>query len=212
MQHFSEQAWADLVRGFRNPDCEEMEAHLASNCVECKRIHDSWKRVHTIAQREALYAPPQHLPRMARLEFVSRLQAGTASAAFATLTFDTLARPALAGVRSAAVSARQMLYETEGLAVDLRFDCSPAGKLVHVAGQVLDKLEPRAPFESVLVIVWTTKGLPIAETRANAFGEFNLQLEPQNNLRLSIQPAGRKPVSISLANLAPESHSDESDG
>lgn len=212
MEHFSEQAWVDLVRGFRNSDCEEMEAHLASNCVVCKRSHDSWKLVHTVAQREALYAPPEHLERMAKLEFVSRLQAGNAPAVFATLTFDTFARPALAGVRSPAASPRQMLYETEGLAVDLRFECSPTRKLVHVIGQILDKLEPHAPLEGALVIVWTPKGLPIAETKANGFGEFHLQLEPRTNLRLSIQTVARKPVNISLANLGPESHSDELDG
>ena len=211
MEHFSEPAWADFVRGFRNSDCEEMGAHLAGNCVECARIHDTWMLVYSVAQQESLYAPPESLARMAKLEFASRQQAEAAPAIFAALTFDTFARPTLAGVRSAASCARQMLYEAEGLAVDLRFDLAPNRRLVNVTGQVLDKQQPRAPLESVLVLVWTPKGLPITETRANAFGEFNLQLEPQNNLRLSIHAVGRKPVSISLANLGPESQSDEFD-
>jgi hypothetical protein len=211
MEHFSEQAWADFVRGFRNCDCEEMGAHLARHCVDCTRIHHTWELVYSVAQQASLHAPPESLARMAKLEFASRLQAEAAPAVFAALTFDTFARPALAGVRSPAASARQMLYEAEGLAVDLRFDRAPNRRLVTVTGQVLDRRQPRVPLESVLVIVWTPKGLPIIETRANAFGEFNLQLEPLNNLRLSIQAVGQKPVSISLANLGPESHSDEFD-
>jgi hypothetical protein len=208
MGHFSEQAWVDFIREFEQAERPQMELHLTSACGDCTQIHDTWKRVHTAALRESLYAPPASAVRLIKLEFAARQSGEVKPPVFANLTFDTFAKPALAGIRSAAASARQMLYETEGLAVDLRFDRPPTGNLVHVTGQVLDKQQPHAALESVLVIVWTPKGLPVAETRANAFGEFNFQLEPQNHLRLSIQTAGRKPVSISLANLGTESRSD----
>jgi len=210
MEHFSEQAWADFIRGFQNFEHREMESHLAHACADCTRTHHTWKLLTAIAAREPKYAPPAHAIRMAKLEFSARRLPEIDSAVVASLTFDTFAQPALGGVRSAAASARQMLYETDGLAVDLRFDRSPASNRIHVTGQALNKKEPHSPIAEATVIVWTVKGLPIAETRANAFGEFNFDLEPQNDLRLSIQVPGGRLVRISLANLVTEKNSDGS--
>lgn len=210
MDHFSEQAWADFIRGFQDSKHPEIESHLANACIDCARTHHTWKLVNAIAGREPQYAPPAYAIRMAKLEFSARRSPELESAVVAGLTFDTFAQPALGGVRSAVATARQMIYETEGLAIDLRFDRTPASRLVHVTGQALNKQEPHSPIAEAAVIVWTQKGLPIAETRANAFGEFNFDLEPQNGLRLSIQVPGGRLVRISLANLGPEKHSDGS--
>jgi hypothetical protein len=201
MEHFSEQAWVDFVRGLKPSEHRQMQSHLASACTYCTRIHDTWKRVHTVALREKLYAPSAHALRMAQLEFGAGLSGAAEPTIFASLRFDSFTKPALAGIRSAAASARQMLYETEVLAVDLRFDRSPASKLVHVTGQILDKREPYGALADAAVIVWTSKGLPIVEAASNEFGEFSLQFEPQDGLKLSIQPSGQPAVRIFLANL-----------
>ena len=208
MEHFSEQAWADFIRGFETPEHHQMELHLANACDDCTRIHNTWKRVQAFFLHEHLYAPPVQAVRMARLEFAILFSREVGPPAFANLTFDTIAKPALAGIRSAAASARQMLYETEGLAVDLRFDRLPASKLVRVTGQILDKREPYGAIANAAVIVWTSKGLPIAEAKANAFGEFGLQFEPQDGLKLSIQAPEQPAVRIFLANLGPTDYSD----
>ena len=56
--------------------------------------------------------------RMARLEFAAQSFDKQKQPVLASLVFDTFAKPALAGVRSAAAAARQMVYEADGLAVD----------------------------------------------------------------------------------------------
>lgn len=211
MGHFSEQAWVDFIRGFEQAERPQMELHLASACSNCTQIHDTWKRVHTAALRENLYAAPASAVRLIKLEFATRKSGETEPPVFANLTFDTFAKPALAGIRSAAASARQMLYETEGLAVDLRFDRSPASQFVRVTGQVLGKREPYAAVAEATVMLWTSKGLPIAETRTNAFGEFNLEFEPQDGLRLSIHAHSQALVRVFLANFGSENHLDHSD-
>lgn len=204
MEHFSEQAWADFVRGISNSEREEMQSHLADGCNDCAVSRDTWQQVHAVALRESNYAPPSETVRMAKLEYAARSFEKGKQPVLASLVFDTLAQPALAGVRSAGVAARQMVYEADGLAVDLRFDHPPSAKRILLTGQVLDRQVPRAPLDDAAVIVWTDRGLALAETKANAFGEFNLELEPQNNLRLSIQVVGRALIRIPLANLRPD--------
>jgi len=211
MEHFSEQAWADFVRGISNSERGEMEAHLANRCNDCAAARDIWNQVHTIALRETNYKPPKDVVRVAKLEYAARAFEKSRQPVLATLVFDTFAQPALAGIRSAGAAARQMVYEAEGLAVDLRFDGQPSAKKIYLTGQVLDKQIPRTPLCDTAVILWTDRGLALAETTANAFGEFNLELEPQNNLRLSIQVVGRALIRIPLTNLKPE-HSDAVSG
>jgi hypothetical protein len=203
MEHFSEQAWADFVRGIGNSERKDIESHLASGCNDCAASRDTWQQVHAISLRESNYAPPTNAVRMAKLEFAARSFEKSKQPVLANLVFDTLARPALAGIRSAsaAAAARQMVFEADGLAVDLRFDGPGQSRTIFVTGQVLDKRVPRAAMENSPVILWTSKGMAVAETKTNAFGEFNLELEPQNNLRLSIQVVGRALIRIPLASL-----------
>jgi hypothetical protein len=210
MEHFSEQAWTDFVRGIGNSDREEMQGHLASGCNDCAASRETWQQVHAIALRESNYAPPKNAVRMAKLEFAARSFEETKQPVLAELVFDTMARPALAGVRSTAAAARQMVFEADGLAVDLRFDGPGSSRRILVTGQVLDKRVPRAAVENSPVILWTAKGMALAETRTNAFGEFNLELEPQHNLRLSIQVVGRALIRIPLASLRHDGGGDAS--
>jgi hypothetical protein len=209
MQHFSDQAWADLIRGIDFPQRKEMELHLAKGCLDCTASRNSWKQVQAVALRESSFAPPENAVRMVKLIFAENSVADQSGAAVANLTFDTFALPALAGVRSAsAAGARQMVYEADGLAVDLRFDSSPFSQMLSLTGQVLDKRLPDTLLEHSEVILWTQKGLPIAETKANAFGEFNLEFEPQNHLRLSVRVIERAHIRIHLANLCAGSEPD----
>ena len=119
----------------------------------------------------------------------------------AKLVFDTLAHPLPSGVRSGRVTARQLVYEAEGVTVDLRLDSQPQSNKICAVGQVLDKRIPRVSSSDASIMLWTEKGLPLLETKANEFGEFHLEFEAQDNLRLSIQAVGQMPIRISLANL-----------
>ena len=215
MSHFSEQAWADFVRGISNAERGEMETHLASGCNDCAAERDTWRQLNAVALRESTYAPPESAVRMVKLEFSAqrlKLDQGKPPV-LANLVFDTLGMPVIGGVRSSvAAAARQMVFEAGGFAVDLRFDSAASSERILLTGQVLDKRIPRAPLEDAVVILWTDKGLAIAETKANAFGEFSLELEKQNNLRLSIEVVGHARIRIPLANLRPEHGLDTAEG
>ncbi len=201
MDHFSEQNWADFVRGVGNSESRaELESHLASDRGDCATTLNFWTRMYTVTTREGFSAPPPEAVRMVKLEFAARRNAVSSEPLVANLMWDSFAQPALAGVRSIAAAARQMVYEAEGLTVDLRFDRPPQSNTIHLIGQVLSHRTPRISTAGAAVMLWTDSGLSIAETKANEFGEFRLEFEAQNQLRLSIE-IGKSLIRISLANL-----------
>jgi hypothetical protein len=204
MAHFSEKAWVEFVRGIDNSEREVMGAHLASCCEHCAAERDSWEAIQAVTLRECNYLPPEGLVRMVKLEFTAQSTEKEKQGVVANLVFDNFAKPVLAGVRSSIAAARQMVFEAEGFAVDLRFDGPAPSKRIVLTGQVLAKRVPGSALRDAVVILWTHRGLAIAEARANAFGEFSLEFEKQSKLRLSIEVAGQKHIRIPLADLSPE--------
>src|SRR5581483_3414672 len=97
MEHFSEHAWADFVRGISNSEREEMHAHLASGCNDCAVIRDTWKQVHTVALREGHYAPSEDAVRMVKLEFAAQAFDKAQQPVLAELVFDTFGKTLLPG-------------------------------------------------------------------------------------------------------------------
>ena len=144
--------------------------------------------------------PPDALVRMVKQEFTARSEPETSPWVLGKLVFDSVAQPLPVGVRAGAPIGRQFVYEAEGLTVDLRLDMQPRSKTICAVGQVLDKGTPRAP-GSPTILLWTEKGQPVLETKANEFGEFQIEFEAQDQLRLSIEMAGRRSVRIPLSDL-----------
>jgi len=208
MEHFSEQVWADFVRGIGTP--VELESHLSRGCADCAATSELWQQLREIAARESAYNPPEAAVRLAKVEFAaSRIHEYREITA--SMTFDSLSHPLLAGVRSVAAAARQMVYEADGFTVDLRFDSQAHPNKVHLIGQVLDKRLPRTSLTDACVMLWTDRGLPVVETRTNSLGEFTLEFADLDNLRLSIQ-VGRTHIRIPLANLTARQRAGRGDG
>ena len=202
MTHFSDEAWADFARGLSHSEASSgVEKHLREHCVECCQTFAVWSKMRALAAAESAYAVPDDAVRMVQLQFELTHRKATQDWALGKLMFDSLTTPALAGVRSGGVSARQVVYEAEGLTVDMRFDSQPRSSRVCVVGQVLAKGTSYSSLQDTSVILWTERGEPILAVKTTAFGEFQLEFEPQNYLRLSIEASGRRPVRIPLANL-----------
>lgn len=200
MTHFSEETWADFARGISDAKTKsEINSHLANNCRICAPAFETWKRLSAIGAKESIYNPPPDAVRMVKQEFGVK-HAEPAQWSVATLVFDTLAQPLPVGVRAGAVKARQLVYEAEGLTIDLRLDTHPRSKRVSAVGQVFDKRHASA-LGHAAVVLWTEKGNPILETRANEHGEFQLEFDADQELRISIESGGRLPVRIPLARL-----------
>lgn len=202
MAHFSAEAWADFSRGINQSEASvAIQEHLLAGCAECLRASESWTKVRSLAAAESAYVVPGDAVRMVKLQF--EIMQGQAAQDYApgTLVFDTLSQLATVGVRSSGVHARQVVYEADDLTVDMRFDRKPPSSRVCVIGQVLAKGASQEQLDNATVILWTEKGEPIMAVKTTTFGEFQLEFEPQNHLRLSIEASGHRPVRIPLANL-----------
>ena len=203
MEHFSQQAFADLVRGIDAPVHAELRPHLANQCPQCVETFKMWSRLQAIAAREKAYEAPADSVRIAKLEFAARAQGE--GEIIANVVFDSVLQPALAGVRSAGTAAaRQVVYEAEGMMVDLRFDQRPGSKCISLIGQVLDPKGARKSLAHAPVMLWTEKGMVVTETKTNGFGEFQLEFEALGGMRLSIQSFGGNVIRIPLASLSPD--------
>ncbi len=202
MKHFSEQVWADYVRGIGpSKTNREIEDHVASGCADCVVAADLWKKVYSIAANEPSLTPPDHAVRMVKLEFATDQSPRLSPWTMARLVFDSMSQPLTAGVRSGASESRQVAFEAEGTMVDLVLDVRPQSETISLVGQVVDKGGAKIAPRQVAVIVWTETGQPLAETSANEFGEFQLEFAAQDRLRLSVEIAGHKPIRIPPMNL-----------
>jgi len=203
MQHFSEEAWTDFVRGIdASEDANMVGSHLTAGCGDCAAEFDKWNRLREAASNEVTYSPPEELVRRLKLEFSARFSPQTcAISTAATPIFDSFLEPLTAGVRAGVTSARQLVFEADGLTVDLRIEREFRSDNICAVGQILDKRVPQTSLRKAIVILWTPLGHPVLETRPNEHGEFQLEFQAQDSLRLSIELSGRNPVRITLPEL-----------
>jgi len=203
MEHFSDQVWADFVRETGNSESgEPLKAHLASGCPECMAARDLWSQMRAFAETEERYAVPENAVRLLKLEFARQYSQKSPQAGFADLVFDSLAQSVPAGVRTGITAARQVVYEADGLTVDLRFEKSHQAQKICAVGQVLDKHVPEAAVgNGAAVMLWTAQGLPVLQTTPNEHGEFEFEFVNEDNMRLSIEMHGRSPMRINLPEL-----------
>ena len=156
MHHFSEEAWADFIRGTTTPGVTgEMEAHLASGCSDCVAANGIWDRLRVAAVQESIYEPPADLVRRIKLELSTR--SGDELPKAISPVFDSFCQPLVAGVRAGSVTARQLLYEADGLTVDLRLDKESPSGMISAVGQVLDQGTPRSLLSKGTVTLWTSR-------------------------------------------------------
>ncbi len=202
MSHVAEPVWVDSVRGidsFGNKG--EVEAHLASACAECESARILWGRVAGLATKEPGYAPPESLVRLVKLGFDATETAPPESWRMASLMFDSAAAALPVGIRGGAASTRQMVYEGEGLTVDVRFERRPHSSMIWASGQVLDKDVPLRWLGGAAIVLWNDKGQLLSKTEAGEYGEFQFEFEAQDQLRISIATADRRTLRIALGNL-----------
>ncbi len=202
MKHFSEQVWADFVRGIgQSKTNREVEHHVASGCLDCTPVCGMWKKVYSIATNEPSFTPPDSAVRMVKLEFATRQSPQPDPWTMALLVFDSLSQPLTAGVRSGTLDSRQLMFDAEGTMVDLVLDTRPQSGMISLIGQVVDKDGAKVAPRQVAIILWAETGQPLAETSANEFGEFQLEFAAQDRLRLTVAIAGHKPIRIPPMNL-----------
>jgi hypothetical protein len=199
VEHIAEPAWADFVRGRCTPETiSAIESHLASGCAACCSAASLWKSFMEVASKEQEYTPPSQVLRLVVAQFAAAKMAAPAAPRLASLIFDSLVRPLASGVRSGAPVARQLVYEAEGLTIDLRIDKHANSKALSIVGQVLDARTLRLASEAVPVALLNRHGEPLQRTATSNFGEFHLEVAAEAEMQLAIELDEGRSVRIPL--------------
>ncbi len=202
MAHFAEQTWADFVRGIDDSGAvHEVQSHLASACPECEHDFDFWGRIVRLAARSNECVLPDSLVQAVKAEFFTVEPVEPGAWTMASVVFDSASAPLPVGIRGGAASTRQLVYEGEGLTVDVRFERLQHSNTISASGQVLDKAVPLRWLGKAAIVLWNDKGQTVARTEAGEYGEFQFEFQPQGQLRISIATADRRTLRIALGNL-----------
>ena len=182
MKHFSEEAWADLVRDVTAPAMKTMmQQHINDGCGKCETAQQVWQTVLVIARSENDFAPPDDVVRVSKSQFAVAVSGAKRGL---RLLFDSNLQPVTAGVRGS-VSARQFLYETDDYYIDLRLEPRRDSDSACVVGQVLNRTGNKRAAQKIPVRLHAGTS-PLGETVTNQFGEFQLEFEASHNLCLTI--------------------------
>jgi hypothetical protein len=158
-------------------EAARLTAHLSADCAQCAETRDWYERVRTVAATDESTEPPSWVFKRAVRLFEGKPArprlAERIGQAVASLIFDSLAQPVIAGVRSTETTNRQLLYRAGNYSIDLQI--APAEHLrADLIGQILK--EGEAAFESVsgLRLEISRQGDPIFATVTDDMGEFKI--------------------------------------
>jgi hypothetical protein len=197
--HFSDEAWLDFARNQAGEAQEAMARHLAAPCLRCAEVLRLWHAVADYAPALPAYLPPEGAVRTVKAAFAALRPAPAPSRAAraAALVFDSLRQPALAGVRASGASPRQMLYRFGPYLVRISLEKAPGADHFVLMGQVLDESTPGRRLADVPVLAFHGQQ-PVERTLTNDMGEFVMEPEAADDLRLSVGVPDAAPLNLPL--------------
>jgi hypothetical protein len=195
--HFSEEAWLDFARDQAGEAHDAMARHLAGPCLRCADALRLWRAVVDHAPALPAYLPPEGAVRIVKASFAALPPAPSRVARAAALVFDSLRQPAFAGVRAAGTPARQMLYRFGSYLVRISLEKAADADHFVLVGQVLDEGTPGRPLADVPVLAFRGRQA-VERTLTNELGEFEMEPEAADDLRLSVGVPDAAPLSLPL--------------
>jgi hypothetical protein len=172
-------------------DVERVEVHLSAGCRSCLETRDWYRNVRQAAANDDTIEPPAWVLKRAVRIFEAKRRPSLSERvgqAVASLVFDSLARPALSGVRSTETTNRQLLYRASDYSIDLQI--APSGTGADLIGQVLR--EGETAFESVANLHLRLMGEHTYSATTDAMGEFVIRGIKQGiyDLHIELGPGG----------------------
>jgi hypothetical protein len=200
MRHYSLEKWVDFVRGVVAEDeMRAMQSHLDNGCNQCSKELSMWQRLQQVARREPANMPPAGAVRTVHAAFANRAAGGLqhANPAVASLLFDSFRGPLLAGVRSSVSSSQQLLYGAGDYRIDVRIEPQMDSEKVVLIGQVLNSADPNQLLSSLPISLLKGRKI-LAESVTSEFGEFQIECELQESLRLTVLLLDGRVISLHL--------------
>ena len=200
MKHFSDELWADFVRNLApSTTARAMQKHIEDGCSKCEAALKSWQNVFRIAQAEGGFSPPENAVRIAKAQFAA--VASVRQGRPVRLVFDSNLQPVTAGVRGS-ISARQLLYETDELYIDLRLEPQREANRdrVCLVGQILDRTSETRAAQGLKVRLLQGQQA-VSDTTTTQHGEFQLEFDAGANMCLSIGHEQDRMVVLPIYNV-----------
>jgi hypothetical protein len=194
MGHYSMEKWVDFARNvIGEKERGAMQSHLENGCKECSKVLRMWQRVYSVARHEHSFEPPESAVRSMKGTFAIEgpRHANRRVPAIASLLFDSFLSPQAAGVRSAATSARQLLYAAGCYRIDVRIEPKVDSDNIALVGQVLNSADPGGSIGEVPVALIRGQRV-LAETVTSKFGEFHLESDAEGSFQLRVSVLGEE--------------------
>ncbi|HJS74554.1 MAG TPA: hypothetical protein VJ921_09715 [Vicinamibacteria bacterium] len=202
MRHFALEDWVDLAR--ESIPVEQRTAMLrhAADCSRCVRTLRVWRRVAAIGRSEASFVPPEEAVRAVKSAYLRHLHqlSPAPESLLARLVFDSFRAPAAAGVRTLDLCSRQLLFEADDLAIDLRIETAGGSLRSSLMGQLLHHSRQTENLGELPVALMLGKH-SVAHTTTNPFGEFLFELELNRRHRIRIQLDAIRSIVVPLGCL-----------
>lgn len=187
MRHFSMEQWIDFARNVVGPrERAEMEGHLSEGCKQCSKTLSLLQHVSEAGKREAAYVPPASVVGTVKGTFGIHGPRKAGRQAIASLLFDSARTPLVAGVRSAAMAERQLLYGVSKYRIDVRIEPQSNSERVALVGQVLNSMAPGESIGAVPVRLCRGRRV-LAESMTSPLGEFDVECDLGKGLQLRVR-------------------------
>lgn len=119
---------------------------------------------------------------------------------FASLVYDSWTEP-IPELRSSVLRNRHVIFEGDGVILDLLFKKNGDASCIHVGGQVLPGYSELDSVSDVQVLM--EHGSHRTETHTNILGEFTFHTVPNETFDLAITLKDRRFVVKGLSNTEP---------
>jgi hypothetical protein len=202
--HFDDDAWQNFVRGILAASKKQaMQSHLDRGCAECQRSYESWRRFVETTSPEGSVATADSADAFAKTVFalMRRIPFRAGLALLAEPVFDSFQDPAPVGIRGAADAPRQLVYEAGGYLIDLQLEQQTGGGGA-LTGQVVHAWTEGATRGAGIVLLRDDS--VVGQTVANSIGEFQLDCQYWNNLKICLGIADGTFIEVKLPQAGPE--------
>jgi hypothetical protein len=194
-RHLSEAAVLDVARNVTAVTAEPRLQDHVSSCAACRGKLNRWSGFAALAGREQRVSPPPAAVARALRLMEGRPRVSTLTRIKAALQYDSAWAPVPSGVRGASVPD-QVIYEAEGVAVDLRVSYERERNVV-IVGQLAHADQPERRLADMPVLLLDGNDVKI-RALSNAWGEFHLEHPRRDRLRLEVGLPGGHVIRIPL--------------
>jgi hypothetical protein len=200
MEHFANHDWVDFVNGYTDPSTTEMmRLHLDQDCPACVKSMQLWRLVMKRSNKAIHVEPPETPVQAVKASFAVRKVVAFPSGRLdlAVLQFDSSWQPLAVGMRSGHTSARQLLYKSGSVCIDMRMQPTPGSESIVLIGQLLDAMRPGHGIGGVSVRL-LSNGDTLSCKQTNDVGEFDFGLEPVRDMQLVFRIGENRAIVVAV--------------